>query len=243
MNTGFVYVVTTVGRDYQQPNMRCVPTWFEGTIYFGPCKRAMRAKMGEGDYVFGISSCSSRPRRIVFAARIAKQMTFSEAYERYPKLRGPLGPIHVRPTHLPIGAFPDSHYEHIPGANHEDDWRNDLRSPELDAFFTCETSGTCEGRWLGAGGPAVRGEILDFLRTCSVHGNAGPLATSNAGATEDAPVRHGRLYTGLHLETEDPAALLKLVCRTAVRASIQEPTRGLERTGSCEAGKARRRNC
>jgi hypothetical protein len=221
VSTGFIYIVTTAGKDYQQPNLACVPTWFEGTIYFGPCKRAMRPVMNEGDYVFGISSSATHPRRILFAAKIAKKMTFSDAYDRYPKLRGPEGPIHVRPTPMPLGGFPDSRYEHIPRAIHEDDWRNDLRRPKQDAFFVCEKGGPCAGRWLGPQGPAVEGEILKFLQTCSVHGNAGQLSAYNAAATEDAPVHYGRLYTGLHLETDDPSALLKLVCQAALPASVR----------------------
>ena len=205
MNIGFIYVVTTVGKDYLQPNPQCVPTWFEGRIYFGPCKKAMRPRMKVGDYVFGISPSGKRPRRIVYAARIAEKMTFGQAYERFPKLRGPAGPIHVQPARMPLSAFPDSLYEHIPGANHPSDWRSDIRTQELDAFFVCGPAGKVLGRWLGPAGPVVTGGILALLKTCEVWGNAGRLASSNAGATEDAPVKYGRLYTGLHLETRNPS--------------------------------------
>ena len=213
MSTGFIYVIPTVGKDYVQPSLQCVPTFFEGTIYFGPCKKPMRPKMKPGDYVFGISPSGAFPRRVVFAAKIDEKMTFAKAYERFPKLRGPVGPIHVRPARMPAGSFPDSHYEHIPGANHENNWRSDIQTPALDAFFVCERASTCAGWWLGVKGPAVHGEILEFLKTCEVHGNAGLLSPTNISATADAPVRHGRLYTGLHLETLEPKKFLDCVCR------------------------------
>lgn len=212
MPTGFIYVVRTVGKDYRQPSFRAVPTWHEDRIYFGPCKKGMRPRMQAGDAVFGISPSGVFPRRVVFSARIAERMSFADAYERFPDLRGPAGPIHVRPAEIPGPGFPDSHYEHIPGGNHPGDWRGDLRTPALDAFFACEKADDCFGRWLGPNGPAVKGPILDFLRTCQVWGNAGFLSPQNSSATEDVPIRHGRLYTGLHLETDRPDDLVQLVC-------------------------------
>lgn len=212
MATGFVYVVATVGKDYLQRNFRCVPTWFDGCIYFGPCKKPMRPRMRPGDYVFGISPAATFLRRIVFAAKIVEKMRFVEAYKRYPKLRGPDGPIHVRPARIPGATFPDSEYEHIPGANHEGKWRDDIRTSSLDAFFVCEPEGPCTGRWLGPAGPAVRGEVLEFLKSCDVYGPNGILSRGNADASEGKPVRHGNLFTGLHLETSAPKKLLALVC-------------------------------
>jgi len=182
----------------------------------------MRPRMNEGDYLFGISPGGTFPRRIVFAAKIAERMTFAEAHKRYPKLRGPEGPIHVRPAEMPLASFPDSHYEHIPEANHADDWRSDIRVPELDVFFVCEEAGPCAGRWLGNQGPAVKGQIAEFLKTCAVYGNAGKLSASNPGATEDAPVRYGKLYTGLHLETSEPERLLRMVCGNVTAPATPE---------------------
>ena len=194
---------------------------YEGTIYFGPCKKPMRPKMNVGDYIFGISPSSTRPRRVVFAARIHEKMAFADAYRRYPKLRGPTGPIHVRPARIPGPTFPESEYEHIPGANHAENWRSDISTRALDAFFVCEPAKECLGRWLGPNAPAVAGSILDLLKSCSVHGNAGLLSNTNAAATEDAPVRHLKLYTGLHLETSAPDRLLSLVCDGMSRAPFQ----------------------
>jgi hypothetical protein len=139
-------------------------------------------------------------------------MTFAEAYARYPHLRGPPGPIHVRPAARPGPSFPDSEYEHIPGANHGDSWRADLRTPDLDAFFACTRAEGALGSWLGADGPTLGERLLDFLRSCSVWGNAGKLRDDNPSATVDAPVRHGGLFTGLHLETDQPNLLIRLVC-------------------------------
>lgn len=220
MPKGFIYVLTTVGRDYQQPNLQAVPTWFEGRIYFGPCKIPMRPKMSPGDYVFGISPSGTFPRRMLYAARVAERLTFAQAYKRFPKLRGPDGPIHVRPSRGSLVGFPESEYEHIPNANHPDSWRADLATRDLDAFFVFERARECEGRWLGKAGPPVRKEILEFLRSCSVFGSVGKLHEQNAGATETAPVRFGRLYRGLHLETDRPKALLRLVCQAVEAGGI-----------------------
>jgi hypothetical protein len=209
--TGFIYVVRSVGPGYQQPSLQQVPTWFDNRIYFGPCKIPMRPRMKEGDYIFGISPSGVGPRRLIFAARIARKLTYGKAYQEFPRLRGPLGPIHVRPTTSPGLGFPHSHYEHIPGANHPGgDWVNDLRTPELDAFFECEPAGPILGRWLGSGGPILSPKILAFLRTCAVYGKTGHLGL-NSSATVTAPVRYGHLYTGLHLETSVPRQLLQLI--------------------------------
>lgn len=212
MPRGFVYVVATVGKDYQQPRFCCVPTWHAGQLYFGPCKIPMRPRMKPGDFVFGISPSCTKPRRMLFAARIAERITFADAYHRFEDLRGPEGPIHVRPVHHEGLPFPDSEYEHIPCANHAGKWHADLRKRELDAFFVCDTATGCSGRWLGSSGPAVTGPILKFLQQCEIWGKAGSLSPDNLSATETAPIRYGRLYTGLHLETYVPEQLLTLVC-------------------------------
>ena len=76
---GFIYVVTTVGKDYQQSDrQRDVPTIWEDRLVFGPCKVNMRPKMNYGDYVFGISPSGAGIRRIVFAAKIGEVLTFEE---------------------------------------------------------------------------------------------------------------------------------------------------------------------
>jgi len=218
MATGFIYVVPSVGKDYRQPNLECVPTTFGGRIYFGPCKKPMRPRMSAGDYIFGISPSGRSPRRVVFAARVTEKMSFAEAYRRFPKLRGPVGPIHVQPARIPGPTFPESHYAHIPNANHADTWRSDIRTLELDSFFVCDREKECLGRWLGPAGPAVEGQILTFLKSCAVYGNAGLLSKTNSGANERTPVHYGNLFTGLHLETPAPRALLKLICKSKILA-------------------------
>ena len=209
MAKGFVYVVTTLTKDYVQRAFRNVPTAWGDRIYFGPCKRPMRPRIQEGDWVFGVSPKNGMPRRIVFAAKIQKRMTFAEAYNRFPDLRGPEGPIHVRPT-SGRGRFPGSSYEHIPGGNHARSWRADLATKELDAFFVCAKREEWRGRWLGKYGPKIDKAIVDFLKTCSVHGAAGLLSVKNRNATMENPISHGLLFTGLHLETDEPEPLLRL---------------------------------
>lgn len=209
MARGFIYVVTTLTRGYVQKTFHNVPTQRGDRLYFGPCKKPMRPKIRVGDYVFGISPSSTPTRRIVFVAQIEERIRFAEAYERFPELRGPEGPIHVRPVHG-SGPFPTSEYEHIPGATHATKWKADLETRERDAFFVCAQRNAWVGRWLGPCGPQIDAEILAFLRTCSVHGASGCLSARNPDATINNPVAHGRLYTGLYLETDQAERLLEL---------------------------------
>jgi hypothetical protein len=196
--------------------------------------------MNEGDYMFGISPSGAIPRRVVFAAKVASKMTFARAYKEYPRLRGKAGPIHVRPVHRPELAFPESDYEHIADAQHSKSWCADIATPNLDAFFAFERGEKCVGRWLGPAGPPVTGEILDFMRTCQVYGKCGFLSQINRGATETYPVRHGNLFTGLHLETNNPKRLVKLVCRWIDDIPAPEPPVNQSRLKSVNCGKRRK---
>ena len=221
MATGFIYVVKSVNRDYMQRASCNVPTEFGDRLYFGPCKKQMRPRMKTRDFIFGVSPACTSPRRIIFVAEIEDPMTFAEAYLRFPGLQGPEGPIHVRP--IPgIGAFPQSSYEHIPGSMHEDDWVDDLATPDLDRFFVCRQRDGFEGRWLGSSGPEIDDEILAFLNTCSVYGRAGYLG-QNTGTLRN-PIAYGGMYTGLHLETPSPE-VLTAICRNRISGE-DEPESG-----------------
>jgi len=151
--------------------------------------------------------------------------------------------IHIRPVqHVSLSSFPDSTYEYILGANHPDAWRSDICVPELDAFFVFEPGTVCVGKWLGRAGPAIRGKILEFLRT-SLHGRAGrQLSATNAAATENLPVRYKGFYTGLHLETDAPGQLLRLVCHRFSTMSPIEP-RVAPTSGRSACGKRPRIQC
>jgi len=209
MATGFIYVVTTVTRNYAQRAFCSVPTELGDHLYFGPCKMWMRPRMKAGDFVFGVSPAGTSPRRIVFVGQIAECITFAEAYDRFPDLRGPEGPIHVRPING-VGGFPHSSYEHIPRAMHGPGWVADLAKPELDRFFVCRESRGWVGRWLGSSGPEIDGDILAFLNKCLAYGRGGRLGP-NTG-TLSRPIAYGKLRTGLHLETNTPEQLLEM-CR------------------------------
>lgn len=223
MAQGYIYIVATVTADYYQVDPRCIPVWSEplNCLAFGPCKVPIRRKLEVGDYLFGISPARTRPRRLVFPARISDKVTYREAFQRWPELQGPDGPIHVAPVERPGLPYPESEYELIPGSIHGDRWRRDLASRDLDAFFLCEPAAEVLGRWLGPSGPAVKGGILDFLRGCSVHGHLGLLRGTNVSATERAPIRHGQLCTGLHLETDEPEALLRLCGARTIGAPVE----------------------
>ena len=214
MSKGFLYVVHSVRPGYVQEAFHNVPTQWRDRLYFGPCKIPMRRKMAEGDWVFGISPAIGTARRIVFVAELEEPITFEEAYNLFPDLRGPVGPIHVRP--LPVkgrGPFPESSYQHIPGAMHAESWINDLKTKNLDKFFVCSDRDRWRGRWLGKYGPEIDNELLKFLKTCSVHGAKGQLSSRNTYATLAIPLAHrgqrGYLYR-VHLETDQAETLIEL---------------------------------
>jgi hypothetical protein len=246
MSKGFIYVVATVGRSYQQTSVTNVPSWHDDRLYFGACKVTMRPKMQQGDYVFGVSPSGTNPRRIVFAARIAERVSFRDAYFRWPALRGPDGPIHVRPVDRPGLLFPLREYEHIPGAMHAATWKRDLPTPRHDVFLAFEPAGDCLGRWFGPAGPAVDRDVLAFLQQCAVFGSSGLLSEQNSHATPEAPIRHGNLFTGLHLETNAAESLLNLCCRE-LRSSPLASTRNASpvkvRVGKVPGGTPRRARC
>lgn len=244
MAKGFIYVVASVNKDYQQEAFRNVPTEFESRLFLGPCKRSMRPRMQRGDFIFGLSPAKAGHRRILFAARIEARMTFREAYERFVKLRGPDGPIHVRPVSRE-GRFPFCSYEHIENAMHSGDWQRDLLTESRDAFFVCQEAAGWMGKWLGHGGPQVDPVILDFLRSCEVYGNAGQLRENNDQATIGRPVAHGGLSVGLHLETMCPEVLLGMLSSrlgdvdgtAPANVALSKPGGKWSGTGHCGGGK------
>ena len=244
MAKGFIYVVRTVQPNYQQGRWG-VPISVGDRLYFGPCKVAMRPRMQPGDYVFGISPSPKMPRRIVYAARINERMTFGEAYERFPSLHKIQ--VHVRPASKIGLGFPETVYEHIPGAIHDGgEWLSDFPTPESDAFFVCASAVGSLPCWLGEGGPTIAGEILEFLRGCRVYGQSGLPLGRNSDGTETTPVRHGGLCRGLHLEADDPESLLALIARSAVK--IAPPSGATKRSSrGCRphppAGQSLRRRC
>jgi hypothetical protein len=247
MATGFIYVLSTVNKDYEQRDFCCVPTEWKGQLYFGPCKITMRPKMRQGDFIFGISGSNTTPRRIVFAGRIEERVTFAEAYNRFPELRGPAGPIHVLPIKPRPGLrFPRSLYEHIPDGNHEEKWEADLASRELDAFFVCENPEGCVGCWFGAAGPEVDEEIVAFLRTCSVHGRNIPAGATNTHASVNKPVVYrgptgGELTPGLHAETDEPDVLIDLCEKLFGLEDRRIEHRSVPRHGDASGGCGQRR--
>ena len=223
MANGFIYTVTTLTKAYVQKAFCDVPTQFGDRIYFGPCKVPMRPRINPDDYIFGISHSKIGPRRIVFVSQVEERLTFAEAYERFPKLHGPKGPIHVRPVRG-SGVSPHCSYAHIPGAIHADRWKKDLASQDLDAFFVCWPQNGWVGCWLGKFGPQVDKKILDFLKTCSVHGSVygkyREWRPTNDDATLQNPIVYKGLTRGLHLETNQPDVLLRL-CETRMACSVE----------------------
>lgn len=235
MPTGFIYVVSTVTADYQQLSFSCVPSIWEGRLYFAACKVPMRPKMKVDDWIFGVSPSATKQRRIVFVAQIDEVMTFAEAYRRFPALRGPDGPNPVRPVKRPGLPWPHSDYEPIEGSSHENRWDRDLAKPELDRFFVCRIPNGFRNRWLGAEGPVVDPAILGFFNRCPVFGQSAGGRSRNTG-TPTAPIAHGHMYRGLHLETPEPETLIGL-CEARLTGPLasrpQPPGAAVRRPGGC----------
>lgn len=227
MPTGFIYVVNTVERNYAQRGFSSIPTAWGGRLYFGPCKRAMRPKVREGDFIFGVSPARTPTRRFVFATQVEESIDYKEAHKRFPELHGPAGPIHVKPVQA-TGAFPYSNYQHIPGAIHADEWVNDLATFDHDRFFVCAEPTGWLGRWLGQHGPAINGEILAFLKRCPVYGKAKKEALGTNSGTLKKPIAHGKLYTGLHLETNRPEKLIALCNQQMIASGLNAKSGALE---------------
>jgi hypothetical protein len=156
----FVYIIGRVGSQYKLTGR--VPSIAEGRIFFGPCKKLMRPKMNDGDYVMGISPAQCGERRVLLWMPIAKRMTFAQAYwcgEEDSAFRAARGKaIHVRPIEgLKFTPGCPGCYEHIKGAIHPDDWPEDLLH-DRDAFFVGN-----EQSWIKKGwkrGQPGRGELF-----------------------------------------------------------------------------------
>lgn len=213
MAKGFIYTVATLSA-YEQRAFCNVPTHLGNRLYFGPCKAAIRRRAAPEDYIFGLSHSRSGARRIVFIAQVEERITFREAYERFPILRGPEGPIHVKPISRP-GVFPRCVYAHIPGAMHTFGWENDLACPSLDAFLVCRPQAEAIGCWLGGAGPILDAGLLSFLKQCTLLKQGSVISGVNCDATLKNPIgfkgQSGKfLYRGLHLESERPEVLVEL---------------------------------
>lgn len=213
MAKGFIYTIATLSA-YEQRAFCNVPTHLGNRLYFGPCKAAIRRRAAPEDYIFGLSPSGSGLRRIVFIAQVEERITFCDAYERFPQLRGPEGPIHVKPIRRP-GVFPCCAYAHISGAMHPVGWEKDLACPSLDAFLVCRPQTGAIGCWLGGAGPIVDARLLSFLKQCTLLKQGSVISPAKCDATLKNPItikgRSGKfLYRGLHLETERPEVLVEL---------------------------------
>jgi hypothetical protein len=95
--------------------------------------------------------------------RVEERLTFRDAWERgdfdptFRMLRGVA--IHIRPRRGTADLLSPDCYEHVLGAPHGDDWKNDVRG-DRDVFLVGDPSS-----WLtSADGPEVTSELLEVLR-------------------------------------------------------------------------------
>ena len=121
MATGFIYTVSTLTKDYVQQAFCNVPTQFGDRLYWR-VQSTNAPRINPGDYVFGVSPSGVSPPAESCSLATSRSDAFREAYERFPDLRGPEGPIHVRPiSHSDLPAH--CSYAHIPDAMHADRWQ------------------------------------------------------------------------------------------------------------------------
>jgi hypothetical protein len=125
----------------------------------------MRPHVKRGDYIMGISgSGAGRPRRVLLWMRVAKPMSFRDAYEKgrtnnaFFNVRGKA--IHLRPRKdVAYKRGNPECYVHIKGAHHGDDWRSDVKG-DRDAFLVGR-----KGSWVAdVEGPEVTQELVALLR-------------------------------------------------------------------------------
>jgi hypothetical protein len=135
MEYGCIYIL---GASKNPDKVDCCVPWKidEENIFFGPCKIKLREMLkrnypdmnieGEDIYVIGLNG-SNEKRKIIWAGKIKKLMTFGEAYKN-PLLEGlknsgyEYSPLHAKPI--------SNGYQHL-GKLHEtnDDWICDLVEP------------------------------------------------------------------------------------------------------------------
>lgn len=152
---------TTDTRKNSWMNFGTAPCLAAGLITLSNCNRTARIWADEEDWIIGVSAAATKasgcPAAIAHAFEVAERLSFRDAWERgrkdkrFLRRRGgeaapnrqtewvcqwqkiasddprtdvdPPGDIHVRPTRRG--------YVHIPGAVHDDRWKNDIKGPYL----------------------------------------------------------------------------------------------------------------
>ncbi len=219
----FAYIIRTVDSRYRVTGS--VPCSEGDKVFFGPCKRQMRPEVKKGDYILGISGSSApRPRRILLWMKARKPITFKAAWRLgdtdplFRKLRG--GAIHIRPRRGSEALPTPLCYEHLPGAQHEDDWEDDVRD-NRDVFLLGDV-----GSWIAdKNGPEVTPEIVELLKTGITWAG---YATPNNPLTQYARGKHA-LLTG-----QAANKIISLVPKLKIVAGKKRRKNGCGRNCECE---------
>jgi len=148
---GEVVYLYVLGASKCPDRVNCTIPWeVDGEeIFFGPCKKTLRRylkttvldtkeevpshAMSHAIYVVGLNSLPSPkgPRKIVWAGRVSKVMTFARAHDlltgpRYAKmLASKESPMNIEPVREPEGGRLLG-YRFRPNGVHPKSWRNDL---------------------------------------------------------------------------------------------------------------------
>jgi hypothetical protein len=153
---GAVVHLYVLGASDNPDHIDChVPWAVDGEeIFFGPCKKSLRFdlkrdELREADervpehdiYVVGLNALPSRqgPRKIVWAGRINRLMTFARAHDllvkpRYEKMLNEEGsPLHVEPIRGDAGTLLGYHFRS--NGVHPHDWSRDLTTTIRDTIL------------------------------------------------------------------------------------------------------------
>ena len=148
MTTVHLYIL---GASFDTDSVDCTVPWElnRKEVFFGPCKKNFRtnlrkeylkggltcADVKEDIYLVGLNAGTKENKKIVWAGKLLKVMTFAYAYDHFHSredddnvvtmLGLPSSPVHVRPIYADNGDV--SGYEHISEEHAEnDDWIMDL---------------------------------------------------------------------------------------------------------------------
>jgi len=139
--------IYVLGASSDPDHVGCVVPWEvdHQEIFFGPCKKSLRQRLrntvlrGQDEvvpasdiFVIGVNALPTPhgPRKIVWAGRINKIMTFARAFDRlvgdrYEKMRKvDFSPLNVEPVRGPDGQLVG--YQFRPNGDHPEEWHRDL---------------------------------------------------------------------------------------------------------------------
>ena len=183
VNLLYVYVVTTIDKNYQ-PCIKAPdhgmsgPNIIDDLITLGTCKRIIRKKIKKifnkyDIFIVGFSRSPMIPRRALFILKVDEVITFNEAWNRgeinevFRLKRGGFSPLTDETSRIKMNgdiivkSDDGIHYKHIGGV-HRRDWNrkilpSGLVGSEDDAYLIGDSN---ISRYLGEKGPVLTKNML-----------------------------------------------------------------------------------